>query len=81
MQTKYEQITQLRETATLINQMEASIQRSEVSMLNFIKYDKFGENAHQVAIEQGIIEDKTQLVIRLKQQFDSQLSNIKPYYQ
>ena len=32
MQTKYEQITELRETATLINQLEFKLIRNEVSI-------------------------------------------------
>ncbi len=78
--TNYEKITQLRETATLISQLEAGINRNTSAMFNFIKYDRFGENAHQVTIEKEIIEEKTALLIKLKQQFDSQLSQIKPYY-
>ena len=81
MQTRYEQITELRETATLINQLEFKLIRNEVSISQLKHFNYHNENT-------GLIDDlsvhndqiKTEL-INLKQYFDSQLANIKPYYQ
>lgn len=80
MQTKYEQITELQDKAAIISQLEASIYRNKVAIENFTKHNSHGENGRQIKIEEGFLEEKTQLLIKLKQQFDNQLSQIKPYY-
>lgn len=81
MQTKYEQITELRETALDISRLEANIQRNLLEIDNLNKYNTHGENTHVIEIEEGIKDAKISKLIKLKKSFDSQLANIKPYYQ
>lgn len=78
--TQYEKITDLKERASIIAQLEASINRNKVAIDNLTKYNSHGENGRQIQIEQDFIEEKTTLLIKLKQQFDTLLSQIKPYY-
>jgi len=78
--TKYEQITELRETAITINQLEANIQRNLLEIDNLTKYNSHGENTHLIEIEEGAKDSKIATLIKLKKTFDIQLSNIKPFY-
>jgi len=78
--TNYEKITQLRETATLISQMEFKIQMNEGSISQLEKFNSHKENTdliHDLGVQTDLHRSH---LIGLKQQFDSQLSQIKPYY-
>ena len=80
MQTKYEQITELRETATLINQLEFKIQLHQTNINILEKTNKHKENTYLIDAEKSVLlEFKTQM-LKAKQVFDLLLSNIKPYY-
>ena len=79
MQTKYEQITELRETATLINQLEFKIQFNSNSIEQMTKYNSHKENTDLIN-ELTAITDKLKADLQKhKEVFDLLLSNIKPY--
>ena len=79
MQTKYEQITELRETATLINQLEFKIQFNSNSIEQLTKYNSHKENTDLIN-ELTAITDKLKADLQKhKEVFDLLLSNIKPY--
>lgn len=79
MQTKYEQITELRETATLINQLEFKIQFNSNSIEQLTKYNSHKENTDLIN-ELTAITDKLKTNLQKhKEVFDLLLSNIKPY--
>ena len=59
MQTKYEQITELRETATLINQLEFKIQFNSNSIEQLTKYNSHKENT-------DLINELTAITDKLK---------------
>ena len=79
MQTKYEQITELRETATLINQLEFKIQLNEDSLKQLERFNSHKENTDLIN-ELTAITDKLKTDLQKhKEVFDLLLSNIKPY--
>lgn len=79
MQTKYEQITELRETATLINQLEFKIQFNSNSIEQLTKYNSHKENTDLIN-ELTAITDKLKAELKKgKIVFDLLLNNIKPY--
>ena len=79
MQTKYEQITELRETATLINQLEFKIQCNEDSLKQLERFNSHKENTDLIN-ELTAITDKLKADLQQhKEVFDLLLSNIKPY--
>ena len=80
MQTKYEQITELRETATLINQLEFKIQLNEDSLRQLGRFNSHKENTDLIN-ELGVqIDNQKSLLIKTKRTFDLLLSNVNPYY-
>lgn len=80
MQTKYEQITELRETATLINQLEFKIQFNSNSIEQLTKYNSHKENTDLINELTAITDRLKNDLQKHKEVFDLLLSNIKPYY-
>mgnify|MGYP003536996821 FL=1 len=79
MQTKYEQITELRETATLINQLEFKIQFNSNSIEQLTKYNSHKENTDLINKLTAITDRLKADLQKHKEVFDLLLSNIKPY--
>ena len=79
MQTKYEQITELRETATLINQLEFKIQFNSNSIEQLTKYNSHKENTDLINELTAITDRLKTDLQKHKEVFDLLLSNIKPY--
>ena len=79
MQTKYEQITELRETAPLINQLEFKIQFNSNSIEQLTKYNSHKENTDLINELTAITDRLKTDLQKHKEVFDLLLSNIKPY--
>jgi hypothetical protein len=80
MQTKYEQITELRETATLINQLEFKIKLHQTNIDILEKTNRHKENTYLIDAEKSVLHEFKTQMIKGKQVFDLLLINIKPYY-
>lgn len=79
--TKYEQITELRDTATLINQLEFKMQMMKDNLELLRKYNSHGENSDLITDGALVLAGFENQMTKLKTVFDLLLSNIKPYNQ